>query len=173
MLEISILTFYARCLKKLGRKDDYVRVILKILGKNAREGVSSRGADGALINSGQESSDPVISNTSMTATTELATDLISYAAELHREISVPMNRYMRNIKVNPYIKHYDYKDGFQLQLSFRCMLGDRIPIQSVKVKISSTGDGALREIWLETDEAITLLPGMINLWLHSNVGRIF
>lgn len=172
-----ILTFYARCLKKLGRKDDYVRVILKILGKNAAEAVGSPGAVVAPISSGQESSGTAVpsspSCSSVTSTTEFATDLLSYAAELHREISVPMNRYMRNITVNPYIKHYDDKDGFQLQLSFRCMLGDRLPIQSAKVKISSTGDGPLREIWLESDEPLNLRPGLIKLWLHSNVGRAF
>lgn len=173
MLEVSVLTFYARCLKKLDRKDDYVRVILKILGKKAEEATGSSQAGIPLLGSGQESSDTVLSGdpsrSSVTGTTEFAADLLSYSAELQREISVPMNRYMRNIKVNPSIKHYDDKDGFQLQLSFQCMLGDRIPIQSAKVKISTTGDGPLREIWLESGEALTLRPGPFRLWLHSNV----
>lgn len=168
-----MLTFYARCLKKLGRNDDYVRVILKILGKNAAEGIASREADGALNISGQGPSDTVISGdrprSFSPGTTEFGADLLSYAAELQREISVPMNRYMRNIKVNPYITSYDDKDGFQVQLSFRCMLGDKIPIQSARVKISSIDDGPLREIWLESDGTLTLRPGLIKFWLHSNV----
>lgn len=173
MLEVSVLTFYARCLKKLGRKDDYVRVILKILGKKAEEAIGSSQAGDPLVDSGQESSDNVVSGdpsrSSVTGTTGFAADLLSYSAELQREISVPMNRYMRNIKVNPSIKHHDDKDGFQLQLSFQCMLRDKIRIQGAKVKISSTGDGPLREIWLENDGALTLRPGLFRLWLHSNV----
>ena len=173
-LEVSILTFYARCLKELGRKDDYVRVMLKILGKSAAEAIGPNQAEETMAGSGQECSDPgTLSNSprpGLIGTTEFATDLLSYSANLQREISVPMSMFMRNIKVSPYIRHYDDKDGFQLQLSFRCMLGDRIPIQGAKVKISSTGEGPLREIWLESDEALRLRPGPIKLWLHSNVG---
>ena len=152
--------------------DDYVRVILRILGKKAAEAVGSRWAEGALGTSGQESSDTAISSNpspSMVGTTEFAADLLSHSAGLHREISAPMSRYMRNIKVSPFVRHYDDKDGFQLQLSFWCMLGDCIPIQGAKVKIISTDGGPVREIWLESDETITLRPGPIKVWLHSNV----
>lgn len=169
-----MLTLYAHCLKQLGQNNDYVRVILKILAKKAAESVGRCSCHKKSVSNEQGTSSAQIPSdsdrTHMTGITELAADLLSYSAELQHEISVPMDRYFSNVLVNQQLRHYEDKDGFQLQLSFRCLLEESIPIQNARIKISGTLDGQPREIWLESDGPLTLKPGLVRIWVGSNVG---
>ncbi|KAI9877272.1 MAG: hypothetical protein M1830_004355 [Pleopsidium flavum] len=172
LLEMSMLTLYAHCLKLSGQNDGYVRVILKIFAKRAAEIVGRSSFDNRSSSHTPEVESDQIPRKSdgpdMTGPGKLMADLVSYSAELQHEISVPMDRYASNISVNQQLRHFDDKDGFQLQLSFRCLLEDRISIQYARIKVSGTTDGQPKEIWLQNDESLTLELGLVRIWVTSN-----
>lgn len=165
-----MLMLYADCLKQLGQKDDYVRVILKILAKTAAEPMSISLFDVSISSNRPSTSLATTARASSLSVVDFAADLLSYSSDLDHEISVPMDRYFSDIMVSPYLRHYDDKDGLQLQLFFRCLLEDRIPIRSVRVRISGTVDGQPRETWLENEGPLSIKSNPVRIWVGSNVG---
>ena len=80
-----------------------------------------------------------------------------------------MADYFTDIAVEPYLRHYENKDGFQLRLQFRHVLEDEIEIRAVKIRLVSATSTTAKDIWLETPEAVTLEKGLSLVWLGCNV----
>jgi len=96
-------------------------------------------------------------------------ELIAYSNQLPYDITVPMSKYFGDISVEPYVRHYDDKDGFQLRLQFRHLLEDDVIIQKVRIRLLHTNSGQGKDIWLESEDPIHLRKGFIKTWLSSNV----
>jgi radical SAM superfamily enzyme with C-terminal helix-hairpin-helix motif len=71
--------------------------------------------------------------------------------------------------VEPYLRHFDDKDGFQLRVQFRHVLEDEIEIRRIKIRLVSATPGQGKDIWLERTAAMQLQKGMCRTWLSSNV----
>lgn len=170
-VEMMMLKMYAKCLKKVQRKDDYATTLLDILARSAakqrasatRFPLGQRGPVGRSMGIDTWLDDDKI------GTSGYLTELLLSLEESARSISVPMTDFFGDILVEPYIRHYDDKDGFQLRVQFRHLLEDPLPVETVKVHLLSASANAGRDIWLENVTPFELRQGLARLWLDSNV----
>jgi hypothetical protein len=99
-------------------------------------------------------------------------ELIGYSEQLPYDRTVPMDHYFSDISVEPFIRHYDDKDGFQLRLQFRHVLEDEITLDRVRVRLISSTSAQAKDIWLVTSGPVELKGGICRIWLDSNVRQI-
>lgn len=165
-----MLKMYSRCLKKLNRKDEYVRTLLDLLAKSAASRMSVRAsskrgetAEIADMPSGWLNDDKV-------DTTGAFQELVDYSQQLPYDVTVQMAKYFGDISVEPYVRHYDDKDGFQLRLHFRHLLEDEVEIRAAKVRLVSANSTQGKEIWLESQELTQLKKGFNKMWVGCQVG---
>lgn len=161
-----MLKMYAQCLKKLNRKDEYVRVLLDLLAKSASNQTPS-----LSVNIRPTSEQIPWLDDDRLDTTGILKELVTFSEELPYDVSAPMSRYFSNIIVNPYIRHYEDQDGFQMSLSFRHLLEDDIEIDKAKIRLVSMDPGENRDVWLETREKLDVKQGQTTTWLHTNVSH--
>lgn len=168
-----MLKMHAWCLKELGRKDEYVHVVLTLLCKKAameqsRIAMQARKTGSPRGLNGNTSKDFTWLDDDDIATDGYLSELVTYSTGLLHEVPVSMSSYFSDIHVDPYIQHFPDKDGFRLQLHFRHLFHDNVTIDCVRTRLSST-EGQNLEFWLQTDTSLQLKPGMTNVWLTSNV----
>lgn len=164
-LEGTILELYTRCLKRLGQNDDFVRILLRLLSQYAsyvQSGLSTR------QKSALASSDLVVQSNAHGYIEEL----FEASAKLTKELNVPLSSVFGDIDVDPEIKHYDDKDGFQMQLKLRFLLGDVINIESVKVRLVNASGLLSHEVWLERSEEVVIKSSASKLLIGSTVSII-
>ena len=166
----TMLKMYARCLKKLNRRDEYIRTLLDLLSRSSASRIScsssSKRASGESISSVPKDwlDDDKVD------TGGVFNELVNYSQQLPYDVSVQLADYFTDIVVEPYIRHYKDKDGFQLRLQFRHILEDEIEIRAAKIRLVSANSTTAKDIWLETPEAMTIKEGLIHVWLGCNVG---
>ncbi|KAF3000895.1 hypothetical protein E8E13_008046 [Curvularia kusanoi] len=165
----TMLKMYARCLKKLNRKDEYVRTLLDLLARSSASRISFSSAS-------KRSSDDIVSsmpsdwlNDDKIDTNGVLNELVNYSQQLPYDVSVQMADYFTDIAVEPYLRHYEDKDGFQLRLQFRHVLEDEVEIRAAKIRLISTTSTTAKDIWLETPQAMTIKKGLTRVWLACNV----
>jgi hypothetical protein len=168
-VESTMLKLHAHCLKKLNRKDEYVRTLLDLLAKSAASRMSfktaSRRADANDISDMPRD----WLNDDKVDTSGIFTELLDFSQQLPYDVTVQMPKYFSDISVEPYVRHYNDKDGFQLRLQFRHILEDVVEIKAAKVRLVSADSAQVKDIWLESSEPIQLKKGMTRIWLGSNV----
>ncbi|KAF2180184.1 hypothetical protein K469DRAFT_715422 [Zopfia rhizophila CBS 207.26] len=168
-VESIMLKMYAQCLKKLNRKDEYVRTLLDLLAKPAATRKSIRTSSNRA--SKLDTVDKLhgwLDDDKMD-TTGVLEELIDFSEQLPYDVTVPMTKYFGDIVVEPYMRHFDNKDGFQLRLQFRHVLEDEIELRQAKVRLVNATSAQGKEIWLESPDSIRLKKGVIRVWLSSNV----
>ncbi|ODH21236.1 hypothetical protein ACO22_05692 [Paracoccidioides brasiliensis] len=156
VLEGAMLELYGRCLKLLGRKDDYVRILLKLLGIYA--GVAQSGQKARDFQSKRINSAPPLSfsPTARTMVSNYVNDLFESSRSLSNGLSVPLKDFFGGIEVSPAIHHFKNKDGMLVQLSLRFLLGNSINVDSVKLRLVNSADVHSSEIWLENSGDVVL-----------------
>lgn len=164
LVEVTMLKMYAQCLKKLNRKDEYVRVLLDLLAKSA----SNRKPSVSLKMRRASIHTPWIDDDRLD-TTGILHELVSFSEGLPYDVPAPMNRYFSDVIVNPYIQHYPEQDGFQMMLTFRHLLEDNVEFDRAKIRLVSMDPGENRDIWLETKEKLDVKQGQTIAWVHTNV----
>lgn len=151
-LEMSMLKMYAECLKNMSRDEEYIQVGLKIVAKlvcKKEAPVSIQPIDGPKTLS--------------------LSDLISASRSLGEPISVSLNRYFRNVVVEPYLHHSTDHDGFHLQLRLcNCTL-EAVEAQQIQVQIISIEEEHHSELWLTPEGFHVLEPGMVTILLGTKV----
>ncbi|KAF2711185.1 TMEM1 family protein-like protein [Pleomassaria siparia CBS 279.74] len=168
-VETTMLKMYAQCLKKLNRKDEYVRTLLSILAKSAGSRIANRASSkgsGAVKASSLPKDWLDDDNVD---TTSVLTDLVDFSEQLTYNVTAPMMTYFGDIVVEPYVRHFDDKDGFQLRLQFRHVLEDEVDLRTAKVRLVSAVPGQAKEIWLESSDDVRLQKGVCRIWLSSNI----
>ncbi len=169
LLELSMLVMYSRCLEKLHDKDQYVRVVLKLLSKAAR-------AERDRIEQSRSSMRMGAKRTEFPESSALVgflDGLLKASDTLPAEVRVPLANFFYDVEVEGSPKYGDRADSFSLTIRLRSLLVDDLPLDSARVRIVSTaGGGQAREIWLETKGPSTLKPGKCRIQLHSNVSSL-
>lgn len=172
--QTAMLKMYARCLKKLHRKDEYTRTVLDILAKSAAQRKASllprrsKPVENGENMKVQQAMTGWLDDDRVDAAGYL-TELVSFSNQMPYDVSVPMAKYFADIAVEPYLRHYNDKDGFQIRLQFRHLLQDDLEVQKVRVRLVSASSNQAREIWLESLAPQTISRGLIKLWLDCNV----
>lgn len=168
-VDTTMLKMYAQCLKKLNRKDEYVRTLLDILAKSVGNKIASRTSfkRASTLKSPIPSKDWLDDDN--VDTNGVFEELVSFSEHLPYDLSAPMTKYFGEIVVEPYVRHFDDKDGFQLRLQFRHVLEDELEIRKAKIRLVSATPGQGKEIWLENTAVVRLQQGICRTWLSSNV----
>ncbi|KAJ5789942.1 uncharacterized protein N7518_006953 [Penicillium psychrosexuale] len=143
ILEGSMLELHARCLKELKRNEDYVRMMIRLLSKfatyaQAQLSVRQKSVAGTIPSTEQEMLEGHIR------------DLFEASGALQKDIPASLTDFFGELRVDPAIRLYDDKDGFQIQLSLRFLLGQQIEIDNLKVRLVSANSSQNSEHWIES-----------------------
>lgn len=169
----TMLKMYARCLKKLNRKDEYIRTLLDLLARSSASRISFSSSSKRASDDGTSNMPRDWLNDDKVDTGGVLNELVDYSQQLPYDVSAQMADYFTDIAVEPYLRHYEDKDGFQLRLQFRHILEDEVEIRAAKIRLISANSTTAKDIWLATPEAITIKKGLTRVWLGCNVSCAF
>jgi hypothetical protein len=155
-----MLRIYAKCLKDLHRRDEYMRVMLSLLGKvvarrTTRELPRVRSASAWLD---EETVD----------VSGILGELVSFSEELPYNFSAPMSDFFADIDVNPEVVLHPNKDGFGLNIYLKHLLDEDLTVDRVRLRLILASD-ASQEILLQSDGPLELKRGLANLRVYSYV----
>lgn len=162
VLEGTMLELYSRCLKELKRNEDYVRMLLRLLAKFAAHSQSK-------LSPKQKS---LSAPTSILEQEQLAgyvSDLFEGAGSLQKDVTASLVDFFADLHVEPAIRLYDDKDGFQIQLSLRYLLGPQIEIDSLKVRLVSATNSQNAEHWIEGSTSLVIKSSTTKILVDSSV----
>jgi trafficking protein particle complex subunit 10 len=164
-VELSMLIMYAKCLKELQRKEEYVRVVLKLLSRAAMmEKESLQRKSAFRIGGSQRSSDEEIVSTS-----SYLPELMKITKNLQHEVLVPLQNFFGKVEVDETVQYQSEMDGFELQLRLQYLLADDFSIEKGRVKITPFGGESNRDLWLETIGPLVFRNGKVQMSVQSNV----
>ncbi|KMU75010.1 transmembrane protein 1 [Coccidioides immitis RMSCC 3703] len=157
-LEGVMLELYARCLKKLGRKEDFVRTSFKLLGKYT----------GTIISKSKpENQREKVSLPAESKVPEYMSELFEASRALPKNYALRLRDFFATPTIDPRIIHFDDKDGFQLQVSLRLLLAENITIDCVKVRLVNSSDIKMNELWLETPGQVVVRESTTKVLLET------
>ena len=159
-LEVSILEMYAFCLKKLGRKEEYVRIGLRTLAKSACATKAWGSSRAALAER---------SNNAARGNLESIDSLATESKSLSESVVIDMEDLFSNIQIQPYVQHEEKQDRFWLTLSFNSLLQDGFTAHEAQGGIFNSSEGQNKEIWLKSDGPVKVRSGRCSVDLFSNV----
>ncbi|KAL2151464.1 hypothetical protein VTH82DRAFT_6562 [Thermothelomyces myriococcoides] len=165
LLELSMLVMYARCLKELKRLDDYVNKALRQLLCKAAAAERDRRQQGSQFR---------LSVTSPTqypepsAISGFLADLLEVSASLEKEVRIPLTNLFCDLSLDGPPVYEDGQDSFSLLLDLDSLLVDEFEATSVSVRMSSP-TAANKEIWLQTEDPVTIRPGRNKVKVRSTV----
>lgn len=159
----EMLRNYAKCLKELHRKDEYMRVMLSLLGKSTQR---ARNIHTMRVGKSAAWLDEEVIDVS-----GILEELVVFSDELPYNFTATMKDFFADIQVDPEILHYPDKDGFSLRLRFRHLLDESIALDRLRLRLVLAGDPT-REIWLESEGKLDVKQGTMKLSVNSNV-RIY
>ncbi|KAL1955541.1 hypothetical protein VTO42DRAFT_8420 [Malbranchea cinnamomea] len=169
MLEGATLELYGRCLKHLNRTEDYVHALLKLLGLYAR---TARAKSKQAPQPNKRVSSLVPSSFSTVTRDRISNyvrELYNSSRNLAKKVTVQLADFFGSVTVDPQILHFRDKDGFQVQLSLRFVLGDSITVDSVRMRLVNATDTQHGELWLENeDEEVTIKSSPTRVLLDSS-----
>ncbi|KAJ5832647.1 hypothetical protein N7474_000958 [Penicillium riverlandense] len=143
VLEGSMLELHTRCLKELKRNEEYVRTMLRLLANFA-----------AYLQAQLTVKQKALAASASFMEQELLAGYVSglfdASQSLQKEVSASLTDFFTDLHVNPAIRLFDDKDGFQIQLSLRFLLGQQVDIDSIKVRLVSAGTAQHAEHWIES-----------------------
>ncbi|PGH17177.1 hypothetical protein AJ79_01315 [Helicocarpus griseus UAMH5409] len=169
VLEGTMLELYGRCLKQLDKKDDYVRVLLKLLGNYAgvaQSGQKATALQSKRISSAAPSSFPPAARSMVL---NYVKDVFETSRNLSKGFSIPLSNFFGGIDISPTIHLFEDKDGIMVQLSLRFLLGNNIEVDSVKLRLVNSSDVHSSEIWLENEDDVVVKSTTSRILLHSFV----
>lgn len=156
-----MLRIYARCLKELHRKDEFMRVMLSLLTK-----VVARTHSNGL---------PRVRFSSVSWLDEEAVDvrgcledIVNFSEELPYNFTATLTDFFDEIYVNPEIGHFTDRDGFQLRIQFRHLLSDDLALDRIRIRLVKAGVPT-QEIWMEASDTVLLRQGLVKTTMQSNV----
>lgn len=162
LLELSMLVMYSRCLKQLQRKEEYVKVLLKLLSK-AAAAEKDRRQYKSLFNAaggGYPESEEIKG---------LLGDLLLETKTILNEMRIPLSNFFSSIEIDGTPEYDDGRDGLALQLKLNSLLVDDLIVDTASVRIVNASSKPSKEIWLKKEGGITIGPGKSKLKLKSNV----
>ncbi|KAL4900310.1 hypothetical protein BDW74DRAFT_182859 [Aspergillus multicolor] len=161
ILEGVMLEMYARCLKELGRKEEYVRMVARLLAKYAAHTQSHLSTRQKTLDASQ-----IFAEESLLS--EYVDELFRAAGELQKEVTAPLADFFGDLNVKPGILHYKDKDGFQLQLYLRFLLGKRIDVDLIKIRlVSASATAQSSEHWIEVSVKTTIKSSPTRILVDS------
>lgn len=172
LIETTLLGMYAKCLKEMDRKEEYVKVLMKLLANSSsaeRARLHRRGI-GALDDDPVEKQD-TLDNFILeeeAAVTGYVNNIVELSKDIPKEISAPMSHFWSDIVVDPYPRHLDDRDGFEVMVKMRYLLKEDMEVQKIRVRIVNT-IGQVKEVWMETQEPTMMRKGIVRALARTNI----
>jgi len=175
LIETTLLGMYAKCLKEMNRSEDYIKVLLKLLAKSsAAERVRLRRRGVTALDDGDGKTASVdISLDAQHLEEEVGVDgcvkrIVALSLEIEEEITTPMSHFWDNIAVDPYPRHLDDRDGFEVLVKMRYLLEEKMEVQELRVRMVNT-IGQVKEVWMDALEPVTMKRGVVKVFARSSV----
>ncbi|KAI9368854.1 trafficking protein particle complex subunit 10 [Aspergillus egyptiacus] len=163
ILEGVVLEMYARCLKELDRREEYVPLLVRLLAKYAAHTQSQ-------LSVREKTMDASSIFTEEAIVSEYVEELFRASSALQKDISAPLTDFFADLHVKPAVLHYKDKDGFQLQLYLRFLLGKRIDVDSIKIRlVSANSSSQSSEHWIEAQTKATIKSSSTRILIDSSV----
>ncbi|KAL2757217.1 hypothetical protein ACRALDRAFT_1039564 [Sodiomyces alcalophilus JCM 7366] len=165
-LELPMLVMYSRCLQELQRREDYVRVALKLLLKAAaahKDRVSRKKSRGLGPTSHQEHRFPNPSN----AVRGVLEKLVDVTKTFSHEVPIPLGQFFSDVRLEGDPEYDRRRDGFTLAVSMQSLLPDDLEIEQCRMRLVSMAADNPKELWLECPTTPVLRPGGNTIRLHS------
>ena len=162
ILEGSMLELHARCLKELKRNEDYVRMMIRLLSKFATYAQ-------AQLSVRQKSMAGTIPSTEQEMLEGHIRDLFEASGALQKDIPASLTDFFGELRVDPAIRLYDDKDGFQIQVSLRFLLGQQIEIDNLKVRLVSANSSQSSEHWIESSAKFAVKSSTTQILIDCSV----
>lgn len=177
-IEVAMLKMHTHCLIKLGRKREFVDMVLVLLEKAAARSKQSRfqrlvGDAGDQAGTKLRTDIPQWLDEDHVDTRGLMSELISASLQFAEPLRIPMKRFFTDISVDPYIKHLQDRDGMQLQLRFRHLLDDTLKLENIKVKLNSLSGKQSRQVVLVNLEPLESRQGLVKVTVDSDVSYLW
>ncbi|XXG93779.1 hypothetical protein Hte_000028 [Hypoxylon texense] len=164
LLELSMLVMYSRCLERLQRREEYVKVMLKLLTKAAAAERDRQEWKSAFRRGNKDDVDYPDNE----AIKGFLDDLLAVTKTLPNELRIPLSSFFSIVEVDGPPEYHQGRDGISLNLKINSLLVDSLKIDTAKVRISAAAGRPVKEIWFELAEPVTIKPGKNKLKLHSN-----
>ena len=165
LLELSLLVMYARCLKELGKVEDYVNKALRQLLCKAAAAEKERLASKSRVVAASVKGFPDVE-----AVKGFLGELITSSTSLERDVRIPLTSLFCKIAVDGPPWYDEAGDGFSLFVDMYSLLVDEFEADSVRVRIVGVqGATVNREIWLSTAGKVTIHPGPNKIRVRSTV----
>lgn len=164
VLEGAILEMYARCLKELDRTEEYVQILLRLLAKFAVHQQSMLTAREQNLTA----STGLIEHS--TASTYVK-ELLRASKTINKDLSANLTDFFADLRINPAIHLYEGKDGFQVQLSLRFLLGQEVELDNIKLRLVSANNSLNNEHWIESTTKVTVKSSLTKILVDSSVRR--
>lgn len=166
-IELSMLVLWAKSLKRLDRKEEYVRVVLKLLSKAAMV-ENERISRASSVRLGRART---FSVEKFTPSETYLEELLHISKSLQHEVQIPLQSFFGRVEVEGAPRYHSGQDSFALQFRLRYLLSEDIQIDKVRVKITPIDGDNNREIWLESENSLLGQKGNISVSVRSNVNE--
>ncbi|RBQ97871.1 hypothetical protein VDGD_02946 [Verticillium dahliae] len=163
VLELSMLVMYAHCLHELQRKDEYVRVVLKLLTKAAaaeKDRLARR--KGFRLGAGHD-----VEHASFAAIRGFVGKLLAVTKTFSNEVPVPLGHVFTNPQLDESPEYDVGLDSFSLTIKLSSLLVDDLTIETARMRLTSSDPGVPKELWLESTTPQVLKRGESTIRLHS------
>lgn len=170
LLELSMLVMYSRCLEQLQRKEEYVKVMLKLLTKAA---AAERDRLEQKLAFRLRKSDDDVDYPDDEAIKGFLDNLLAAANTLPNEMQIPLSSFFSLVQAEGPPEYHQGRDSISLNLRMNSLLVDDLKIDAARVRVVSTAGKPSKEIWFELAEPTTLKPGKNRLKLNSNVSSMY
>lgn len=157
-----MLELHSRCLKKLEQKEEYARMMLRLLAKFAAY------SQAQLTKKAVAASMPLPEQELLAG---YVTDLFEVSGAVQKDVSASLTDFFADLRVDPSIRLYDDKDGFQMQLSLRFLLGQQIDIDAIKVRLVSANNAQNSEHWFESSTEFVVKSSSTKILIDSSVSK--
>jgi hypothetical protein len=162
LLEGVMLEMHARCLKELKLNEEYTRVMLRLLAKFAAYKQSHLSIRQKTLDASSQFSETGLVN-------QYVEDLFTASSGLQKEVSASLTDFFADLHVIPTVLHYEDKDGFQIQLSLRFLLGKKIDIESIKIRLVHASNSQSNEHWIEAPTRVSVRSSPTKVLIDSAV----
>ncbi|KAI1652435.1 trafficking protein particle complex subunit 10 [Daldinia decipiens] len=164
LLELSMLVMYSKSLKQLQRKDEYAKVMLKLLTKAAAAERDRQAQKSGFRIPNMDDVDYPDSD----VIEGFLDDLLAVTKTLSNELQISLSSFFSVVEVDGPLEYYQDQDSISLNLKVMSLLVDNFKVDSAKVRVVSPAGKSSKEIRFELSEPVMLKPGKNRLKLRSN-----
>ncbi|KAI0850424.1 trafficking protein particle complex subunit 10 [Daldinia vernicosa] len=164
LLELSMLVMYSKSLKQLQRKDEYAKVMLKLLTKAAAAERDRQAQKSGFRTPNMDDVDYPDSD----VIKGFLDDLLAATKTLPNELQISLSSFFSVVEVDGPPEYHQGQDSISLNLKVMSLLVDNFKVDSAKVRVVSPAGKSSKEIRFELAQPVVIKPGKNRLKLKSN-----